>query len=790
MKKIISVLMSLVLILSAVGLAKTSADEKTSLDVRIVTVADTVSYLVVDASKYESGVREVYLDGVKKDFSKIDVEQRIVKREFDGSHSKIKVVLNNNTVIEEDISNIYKRFPYKYTGLGQDSTPDVVTGHAIMAVWDYHNVAKDADGKELTYPTRTTFDVDYTTKKSVDTTTTATPNDSQGSNPANSGLPFFKYGENIELEYDYSNKDQRDKFNAARKIYLSDNDTKKRLSLTKSISGGKAKLKISAQVATSSLKKGENELIIENKDKSTEKIKIVYDDKKPSNSGSQSNNPSPAGNPNPTEKADTRVFDYKRDLVFKYNLSNSEEKNKYDHLTKIYKLYSNPSQESQLRVRKSASNGTGYVTISYNSSRPIQRNGKHLLKFYYDNKSPETETIYIKDKAPEVILTADSGEYVTGKSIIFNLKGFSYIFQQDTGIQTVYLNGQKLTRKRVINPDENYEALKAKGEDVAENEAENHWHVVGETFRIKNDGVKYLKRGVNYLTVQYDGYHDSNFKFVLNANPNAKANEKKPEDVAKTRTTRAARADVVTSATGGGVSKPSVGGDGGGSVNMPAKIAFKFDMVANAVILEKLSYDVASAKKLVDTWEGTSKEIAFMNGSINKRVVWDRYLTYVQNNRLNNGVYKTFAEYYNDKSVHLTQNGYYTFKYAFGNGLGAPIYNMRVYEGSDETSNPEKSTNINVEVRFRAEGYTDNVMKVNDEAKFDIQDFNAPAVTSVDIIKPNKEKIRVDINECSYYKSLGMLSIKANHFAEAGEYTAIFHFDGANDTELVFTVEQ
>ena len=784
MKKIISVLMSLVLILSAVGLAKTSADEKTSLDVRIVTVADTVSYLVVDASKYESGVKEVYLDGVKQDFSSLDKEQKIVKREFDGPHLKIKVVLNNNKVVEEDISGIYRRFPYKYTGTVQDSTPEVVTGHATMAVWDYHSVAKDENGKELTYPTESTFDVDYKTKQNVDTVTSPTPNDQQGSNNA----PFFKYGENIELEYDYSNKDQRAKFNAARKIYLSHNDTKKRLSLTKSISGGKAKLKISAQVATSSLKKGENELIIENKDKSTEKIKILYDDKKPSNSGSQSNNPSPASNPNPTEKADSRVFDYKRDLVFKYNLSNSEENNKYYHLTKISKLYTKPNSEAQLRVRKSTSNGTGYVTISYNSSRPIQRNGKHLLKFYYDNKSPETETIYIKDKSPEVILTADSGEYVTGKSIIFNLKGFSYIFQQDTGIQTVYLNGQKLTRRRVVNPDENYEDLKAKGEDVAENEAENPWHVVGETFRIKNDGIKYLKRGVNYLTVQYDGYHDSNFKFVLNANPN----EKKPEDVPKKRSARSvsARADVITSATGGGTSKPSVGGDGGGSVTMPAKIAFKFDMVANAVILEKLSYNLPNAKKLVDVWEGTSKEIAFMNGSINKRVVWDRYLTYVQNNRLNNGVYKTFAEYYNDKSVYLTQNGYNTFKYAFVNGLGAPIYNMRVYEDSNETSNPEKSTNVNVEVRFRAEGYTNKTMKVNDEAKFDILDFNAPAVTSVDIIKPNKEKIRVDINECSYYKSLGMLSIKADHFTEAGEYTAIFHFDGANDTEVVFTVEQ
>ena len=96
MKKIISIIMSLALIFSTVGLTGTLADEKTLLDVRIVTVADTVSYLVVDSSKYESGVREVYLDGVKKDFSRVDNGQKIVKREFDGFHSKIKVVLNNN----------------------------------------------------------------------------------------------------------------------------------------------------------------------------------------------------------------------------------------------------------------------------------------------------------------------------------------------------------------------------------------------------------------------------------------------------------------------------------------------------------------------------------------------------------------------------------------------------------------------------------------------------------------------------------------------------------------------
>lgn len=794
MKKIISILMSLALTLSVLVSGKTYADEKTSLDVRVVTVADTVSYLVVDSSKYNSGVKEVYLDGAKKVFSNVDNAHKIVKREFDGSHSRLKVVLDNNKVIEEDISSIYKRFPYKYTGSGENSTPEIVVGHAVMAVWDYHSIAKDANGKDLVYPTRTTFDVDYTTKKAVDTVSAPTPKTTQATNntnaPAINSLPFFKWGENIELEYKYNNKEEREKFNSSRKVYLSDKNTKKKLNASKAISGNRAIIKIAGQVATSNLKKGENELVIEFKNKSTEKVKVLYDDNKAlasANSSSNATQPAKDVNTNPGESADSKVFDYKRDLVFKYNLSNTEEKNKYDHLTKINKLYTGPSSEAGLMVKKSISGGTGYVTISYNSSRPIQKNGKHLLKFYYDNGSNEVETIYIKDKAPEVILTADSGEYITGKSTLFNLKGFTYIFQQDTGIQTVYLNGQKLTRKRVINPDESYLKLRARGEDVAENESENPWHVVGETFRIKNDGIKYLKRGVNNLTIKYDGFHDSNFKFVLNANPN----EKKPENEARTRTRRAARVDVVTSATTGGLGKASVGRDeSGGSVTVPAKIAFKFDMVANSFILEKLSYNVASAKKVADAWEGTSKEVALMKGTINKRVVWDRYLTYVQNNRLNNGVYKTFAEYYMDKNVFLSQNGYNTVKYAFENGFGAPIYNMNLYEGSNEISNPEKSTNVYVSVRFRAEGYVNRTMRVNNEAKFDIQDMNAPEVTGLEIIKPSKERVKINSKEYSYIKSLGMLSIKSNHFAKEGEYTVVFHFDGANDAESVFTVEK
>ncbi len=80
-------------------------------------------------------------------------------------------------------------------------------------------------------------------------------------------------------------------------------------------------------------------------------------------------------------------------------------------------------------------------------------------------------------------------------------------------------------------------------------------------------------------------------------------------------------------------------------------------------------------------------------------------------------------------------------------------------------------------------------MRVNDEAKFDIQGLGGSEVASVDIVKPNKERLALNSKDYSCLKGLRMLSIKAQYFTEAGEYTAVFLFDGANDTEVVFTVE-
>ncbi|MDY5435591.1 hypothetical protein [Peptostreptococcus porci] len=712
MKKVISILVMIAILVTSSFSIDVSAYNRDILDAKIITVADTVSYLVVDASRYNSKISSMFLDGKRVDYTFVDSLGRIAKKEYDGAHSSLKIILQNGKIVERNVSEIYKSFPYQASNIKAVS-PDVVIGQATMAVWDYHSVAKDKNGNELVYPDKTTFDVDYNKKQ-----------------------------ESILQD-----------------SYL-------------------------------------EEEILEN--------------------------------PNPIEMPSSKVFDYKKNAVFEYDLKNDIQKSKFDELKKIVKVYNN-KQEANLKITKIRNGNKGLVKILYNASRPIQSNGKHIIKYYYDGIGAEVDTIFYKDKSPEILLTADSGEYVTGKSIIFNLKGFSYLFQQDTGVQAIYLNGYRLTRKRVVNPDENYSEV-VKHEDVAENESENSWHIVGETLRIKNDGIKYLKKGINYITIQYDGFHDSNLKFRLNSNNGRSSlkNDLKPHSTYESpkivalnsrkmrlsnivkinkvpnfitknifgvnglkRNGFIKKVDTVSAATSGGSSVPSVGDESssGGGVNIGSKLAFKFDAVANAAILEKLGYDVESAKKMLDAWEGTSKEIALMNGKTRKRVVWDRYLTYVQNNKVNNKIYKSFSDYYNDSNVKLTQNGYYVVKYVFDGKLGAPIYAMKIFQNSNEgNSEPIPSNNKKIDVRFRSEGYSDMQMNVNEEAKFDILTFNTPDIVSVDIIKDDKYVLSVDKNGYKYYKSLGMLSINQGMIKESGDYTAVFHFDGASDAIVYFTV--
>lgn len=386
--------------------------------------------------------------------------------------------------------------------------------------------------------------------------------------------------------------------------------------------------------------------------------------------------------------------------------------------------------------------------------------------------------------------------------MLFTLDGFEYIFQQNTGVKEVYINGVKLVRKYVPNNDEDLDELRAKGIDAIENEEENGLHVVGNLLRIKNAAKNIIRPGVNYITVKYDTYHDTNFKFVV------KGDEKKvsKKEGGKRRARRAA-VNVTTSATSGGVSKASVGtsDSGGGNINMGAKLLYDFDMVSNAAIIEDLGYHNADAKKLLDFFEGTAKEVAVFKNNPNRRVVWDSYMNFVQSNRLNYGKYKSFIEYYNSPSVVTTKNGPAQIKYVLGSGLGAPIFGIdNIFTLSDSEKSVPSTVLRKLDNLFVRESlvlplneWTNKIesiklggisLELGKHYKIDTSN-NELIIFAKMFNKAGGYKLEItSSNGLSYIPSLGQLKIDKKHVKKPGKYSVTLYFAGRPYQNIRFEV--
>lgn len=667
-KKTLSILALSTLVVSNANLISLASENK-DFNARIITVADTVSYLAIDTKKIDSPVSKLYLDGVLTDFTPVSSDGKIIKTEFNGKHKSIRLELENGEQVEKTISGIYNVFPYTADNSPKAKAPDLVTGHVSIAVWDYHSVEKDSNGEEIQFPKESTFEINDSARD-IDTVSSPTPSNNDNQNKdiekniqrlniiAKDISKEHKYiqGQDIEIEFNLNSSSDSKLFGRLKDIKIDGTKDKLKIKKEKNTSEKKATVKISASENTG-LKNISKNLKLRFRFKSLNDkvmtLNVVQD----------------LGKSNPKEDISPNTVDYGKNIDLVYNISNTEEAKKFRNLKKAVKVYDD-GHEEKLYLSKNKNNT---ATILFASSRPIQNRGKHRIKLIYDNMDSEIREFNIKDKSPTIKLNSNNGAYKTGKSLLFTIDNFEYLFQQDTGVECVYINGHKLTRGYVPNSDENPDKLSKNGVKVIENEEENPYHIVGDLLRLKNSAIEYLKPGINHLTVKYSGYHDSNFKFVLensSSNKNSTSKQKK-------RSKRAI--DTMTSATGGGVSSASVGsgsGSGGGSVNMGAKIVYNFDMVANAKIVEDLGYNNKKASGLLDYWEGTAKEMALMKDNPYRRVKWDDYLNYVQSNRLNNKKYKSFIDYYNSAGVSLTKNGYSPIKFALGNGLGAPIFDF------------------------------------------------------------------------------------------------------------------
>lgn len=77
---------------------ESSIDTRGDFNAKIVTVANTVSYLTIDAKNLSSPIKSLYLDGKIVEFSKVSDDQKIVKAEFDAKNPNPKEVKADNVV--------------------------------------------------------------------------------------------------------------------------------------------------------------------------------------------------------------------------------------------------------------------------------------------------------------------------------------------------------------------------------------------------------------------------------------------------------------------------------------------------------------------------------------------------------------------------------------------------------------------------------------------------------------------------------------------------------------------
>lgn len=745
------------------------ADSRGEFNAKIVTVADTVSYLTIDAKHLGSPIKELFLDGVKTEFTRVTDDGQIVKTEFNGKHSTIKIVLEDGRVDEKAISGIYNHFPYK-SATSTPKAPDLVTGHASIAVWDYHDVQKNSAGEEIQFPESTTFEVNEDAKP-IDVVSAPTSKSDEPLsiefNTKDTSIHEYNGGD-IILKFRSNNSDYYRFFNRFRSVYIDGKNIKlksSKVKVNKDSTDKFNKVIIKAE-DNSSLDSLEGNFKLRLKFAGLSDRKIDF---------TKVSTKSVDENPNPAEDTADNIIDYGKDIVIKYNLRNSDEYRRYNRLKSAYNVYSDGHEES-VKLSKHKDGNTGIATISFANSKALQQRGKHEIRLAYRGLSSEKKEFILKDKAPVFKLNSNNGEYKTKKSLLFTLDGFEYMFQQNTGVQAVYINGHKLTRSYVPNDDENIDDLKKKGMKVVENEEENPYHVVQNLLRIKNYGIDALKPGFNYITVKYDNFHDSNFKFIL---ADADSNKKVEKKSSKSRKRRAV--DTISSATSGGVgASASIGasaadGSSGGTVNMGMKVVYDFDMVANAKIVEDLGYKNSKAKSLLDYWEGTAKEMALYKNNPYRRVNWDDYLNFVQSNRMNKGKYESFINYYNNSGVSLTKNGYSPLKFALGDGLGAPIFDFYALFTN--------VTEVDQKIPSSVLSALDNV-NVRDNIVLPLNDWTS----RIEEISLNGTKLDKGVG----YKidlSNGQLIILGKNFANDGSYNLRIKTKGFEDVTKTILVK-
>ncbi|BCJ95887.1 hypothetical protein acsn021_34560 [Anaerocolumna cellulosilytica] len=325
-----------------------------------------------------------------------------------------------------------------------------------------------------------------------------------------------------------------------------------------------------------------------------------------------------------------------QDVVIK--ISNNE---KYKNWQKnVYKvILKNPYHEaptSGMELQFRSVPDENVIILSANNQLT---NGLHQITIFSHGYNIVGTKIEVLNPAPTMQII--SGMPKAGQEVKFELLGLNYGINNP--IYEVVLDGTTLAGNFV------------------------DYYVVSNRVIISNTAL--ITEGLHSLTVKADGHHNATYQFLVGENGSNSIGTMK--------------LDAVSSATRGGDSGSGdvdgVSGATGTMVN--ADVVFKFDMVANAYILNVLQAETAASSKVFEAWnnfEG-SRRVGARTKDSKRYADWNTYMNQAMQCKIL-GEYLDFENFY--QSENDTYRGTpFNIKYMLENGRYGDIIDSSEADG-------------------------------------------------------------------------------------------------------------
>ena len=293
-----------------------------------------------------------------------------------------------------------------------------------------------------------------------------------------------------------------------------------------------------------------------------------------------------------------------------------------------YKTVLNDNLQFEKGTADHNGNTVATLSIPFNQSN-FRTNGRYYVRVCSTDTSTGKKSYTL---VPIQIVNHDAPELTvsetpeSGRNLHFKLKNMVYAITSP--IESVTLK----------KPDGTVEKL----ENI-----NDYFHFSQDSFVLYNDveaenGKDHLDQAGNY-TITIDAAGFKTFSCTFNVAEGAQSGDLKASGSRSVKS--AAVVDALSSATSGGSSSSGTSSDGGYAVS--ANLLFKGDLLANALILEKLGAETEAAGIVLDYWKSNTVSDAVFNVGDTSYYSWSDYISAVNTAQTKNKLYIPFAEYRN-----------------------------------------------------------------------------------------------------------------------------------------------